>query len=394
MLFNLNKKSKQLMFYFYNEVCFSKKTFLFKQPNKTTKILFKETNFSEINKRKNIESMKLWALAVTNIPCILCICGSRRKTWKSVEHEPSSSSCSFFYECSESSDECRPCRPSPRPCPSKWCRPSKDGIALKRECVQSLKQAELLLRNLYTASNKLIRTIFDSLSTDLKTATNAEKSLALTEFTRESSELEKTVLQILECALMNIKTGASSLVAATSSQLQKQIEFNTATALADYVQQFNALLNLPDATLTPIVRDLTNGLLPRTSQLFAQLNAANNALIEKVTNEERIAIGALLDSEMKDAITAITKAFKAFVNKYKIYANAQTEILIKSICEILSKAEKALISSLDGALIGNFRFIEFLIRRCVEALSPCGQSDCAFPPILINPALIQNPVIQ
>lgn len=369
---------------------FAKKDFLFKEPNKATKILFKETNFSEINKRKNVESMKLWALTITSIPCILCICGSRRKNWKSVEHEPSSSSCSFFYECSESDDGCRPCKP----CPPKWCKPSKDGIALKRECVQSLKQAELLLRNLYTASNKLIRTIFDSLSTDLKTATNTEKSLALTEFTRESSELEKAVLQILECALMNIKTGANALVAATSSQLQKQIEFNTATALADYVQQFNALLNLPDTTLTPIVRDLTNGLLPRTSQLFAQLNAANNALIEKVTNEERIAIGTLLDSELKDAITAITKAFKTFVNKYKIYTNAQTEILIKSICEILSKAEKALISSLDGALIGNFRFIEFLIRRCVEALSPCGQSDCAFPPILINPALIQNPVIQ
>lgn len=324
------------------------------------------------------------------------ICGNGyRRFYSEMESEESCSSSDFFYECVES-EACACKQPK---CPPKQntnrCFIERRDRRPRKECVQSLKQADLLLKSLYTASGKLVRAIFDSLTEDIKIAVNTEKTLLLTEFTNESLDLEKYIIQILETLLKNLKTGINSIIGSKGPQLIKQVEFHSSMAIAEHTTYYNQLLTLADPALLAIVRDVNNGLLPKTKETILKTGHKNKEAIEKITKDQKAAIDLLLESEIKDAIAAVVKAFKAFVSKYRIYTNAQSDILVKNIMEILGKAEKALISSLDTTFIGNFRFIEFMIRRCIEALSPCGRpSYCSVPPFIFPPALLQNPVIQ
>lgn len=282
-----------------------------------------------------------------------------------------SSSSTSFYECYEDSCCVKPRRKCFRP------RDRRGGNILlcSNECVQSLKQAEFILRSLYCVSSKITKLLFESLSSDIKDLYSGTRETLISKFVANTNDLERSILLIIGNAFKNIDTATKAIVGAKDENLKKQIDFNTTVLLSAYTAYATPLIaGLANPDDVPAIiaglKSSSTGAVATLTNLLKTFDASNNLAIEKTNGEIKTLVNVGIQNELADAITAIMKAFKTYLADGNASVIAGLGIVSGNLANLVIKTEKALMCALESNLVGNFRIVEFLIRRCLEVVTP------------------------
>ncbi len=259
-------------------------------------------------------------------------------------------------------------------------RRGKEG----KTCENSLRDVELILRNLLTSLTNAAHKEIESIFSDLLGSITAVDVATQAEIRTLVANLEKEILKAVEDNLLLILQGIEKAIQTGFTKVDTSVAKGLATAKADVASLIETLGALDDVEIGMMIRDTTNG---TQKQLFMILDAFAATVLASSSKQEKEMLTRTNQIVMngKGVLSAIImKYFKEF-EKCLRALNVKMNSEVKKIIEkSKDKLETNLTNEFTNILNADAYLITSLIRKCIESLTGCPPRDGVSPFLLFN----------